>query len=86
VELTWDVADETCDGDLNVRDIPPEALHECIRNLPPGYRAVLNLYVFENHTHEEIAQMLRHQKGYISLSTTPGQETARERIKRIHDL
>jgi len=58
VKLTWDIVEEAGGSDPEMKDISPEVLHECIRNLPPGYRAVLNLYVFENHTHEEIAQML----------------------------
>lgn len=31
---------------------------ECIRILPVGYRAVLNLYAIEGYTHKEIAEML----------------------------
>lgn len=39
-------------------DIPPERLHEMIRQLPEGYRTVLNLYALEGHSHREIATML----------------------------
>lgn len=39
-------------------DIPPDRLHEMIRQLPEGYRTVLNLYVFEGMSHKEIAAML----------------------------
>lgn len=38
--------------------VPPEALHTMIRALPVGYRTVLNLYVFEQKTHREIASLL----------------------------
>jgi len=31
---------------------------ELINNLPERYRLVFNLYVFDNHTHKEIAQLL----------------------------
>ncbi len=31
---------------------------ECIRNLPMGYRTVLNLYAIEGYSHREIANML----------------------------
>jgi len=36
----------------------PEELIEWIRQLPLGYRTVLNLYVFEGYTHKEIADEL----------------------------
>jgi len=39
-------------------DIPPDRLHEMIRQLPAGYRTVLNLYVFEGLSHKEIARLL----------------------------
>ncbi len=39
-------------------DIPPDKLHEMIRQLPEGYRTVLNLYVFEELSHKEIASIL----------------------------
>ncbi len=38
--------------------VPPDALHAMIRNLPVGYRTVLNLYVFEQKSHREIARLL----------------------------
>ncbi|MCM1176461.1 MAG: RNA polymerase sigma factor [Bacteroidales bacterium] len=38
--------------------IPPEKLMEMIRSLPDGYRTVLNLYVFEDKSHKEIAEIL----------------------------
>lgn len=38
--------------------IPPEAIHAMVRRLPDGYRAVFNLYVVENKSHKEIAEIL----------------------------
>ncbi len=35
-----------------------ELLYEMIRQLPEGYRTVLNLYVIEEYSHKEIAKML----------------------------
>lgn len=48
------VADEEPDAD----GVPPGALQEMIKSLPDGYRAVLNLYVFEDKSHKEIAEIL----------------------------
>jgi len=38
--------------------ISPDELHRLIRELPDGFRTVLNLYVFEGYSHREIAQQL----------------------------
>lgn len=53
------------DGKLEFEDDPPDAslvsadvLHSLIRNLPDGYRTVLNLYALEGFSHKEIALKL----------------------------
>ena len=38
--------------------IPQRVLLKFVSELPAGYRTVFNLYVFENKSHKEIAQML----------------------------
>lgn len=54
-------------------------IHECIRKLPDGYRTVLNLYVFEDMKHEEIARVLD-----ISINTSKSQlSRARQLLKKI---
>ena len=44
--------------DTDVGGIPIEVLWQMIRELPPGYRAVFNLYVIEGKRHKEIANLL----------------------------
>ena len=39
-------------------DIPPDILTEMIGRLPDNYRLVLNLFVFQQQSHKEIAQFL----------------------------
>lgn len=52
-------AADTCPQDEpDISDITPEQLQELIRQLPDGYRTVLNLYVFERRSHKEIALLL----------------------------
>ena len=47
------------DGDsMETEDIPTDVLHKCIRELPDGYRTVFNLYVIDDKSHKEIAQLL----------------------------
>ena len=42
----------------DIGGVPPDALTAMIGRLPPNYRTVLNLYVFEQRPHREIAQLL----------------------------
>ena len=47
------------DGDsMKTEDIPTDVLHQFIRELPDGYRTVFNLYVIDEKSHKEIAQLL----------------------------
>jgi len=50
------VTDE--DDLLDIGDIPREEVMGMIRDLPPGYRTVFNLFIFEEMSHREIAAML----------------------------
>ena len=42
----------------DVEEVPPDILNEMIGRLPAGYRLVLNLFVFEQMSHKEIALRL----------------------------
>lgn len=55
--------------------VPPDVLHRLIRGLPTGYRTVLNLYVFEQMPHREIARQLG-----ISESTSASQYLRAKRL------
>lgn len=56
--LNIDMAEEPEDEDPPVSDVPPDEIHRMVSQLPTGYRTVLNLYVFENKSHQEIASLL----------------------------
>ena len=45
-------------ADPDTERITPDELHQLISELPDGYRTVLNLYVFENYSHRQIAELL----------------------------
>lgn len=50
---------ETLEDDiLDIENIPRKEVLEMIRDLPPGYRTVFNLFIFEDMSHREIAQLL----------------------------
>ena len=54
-----DFPDEEPDTD----GVDTDTLLSFIRQLPPGYRAVFNLFVVEEKSHKEIAEMLHIQPG-----------------------
>ena len=54
--------------DPPISDVPPEVIHQMVSRLPVGYRTVFNLYVFEDHSHSDIAHLLG-----ISKSTSTSQ-------------
>lgn len=58
-----DVPDEADDEPPEVDSLPPEVLTQLIGQLPTGYRLVLNLYVFEQCSHKEIARRLGIKEG-----------------------
>jgi len=53
-----DLPDDTSDEEPDIGLLPPGVLQQMVKQLPPGYRAVLNLFVFEQQSHREIARQL----------------------------
>ena len=51
-------AEPVATGPLPDGELDAEQIHERIRELPPGYRTVFNLYAIEGYTHREIADQL----------------------------
>jgi len=56
-ERLMDVEEEDT-GPPDVEEVPAEEIHKMIRELPEGYRTVLNLYALEDKSHKEIASLL----------------------------
>ena len=46
------------DDDESFANIPQDEVMKMIRALPEGYRTIFNLYVFEDRSHKEIAELL----------------------------
>ena len=69
--------------EVSLDRISDEELHQLIRELPDGYRTVLNLFVFEGLSHRQIAELLS-----IKESTSASQfYFAKQQLaKRIKDL
>ena len=69
--------------EVSLDRISDDELHQLIRELPDGYRTVLNLFVFEGLSHRQIAELLS-----IKESTSASQFYFAKRLlaKRIKDL
>ena len=57
VELNTATMD-TPDDDPDSLSVPPDVIYQMIRELPDGYRTIFNLYVIEEKSHREIAQLI----------------------------
>ena len=68
VPLDLDRVDVAEDDEPPISDVPPDIVHQLVSQLPTGYRTVLNLYVFEGRSHQEIACLLG-----ITVSTSTSQ-------------
>jgi RNA polymerase sigma factor (sigma-70 family) len=61
-----------------LEEISPDKVMKLVQELPDGYRMVMNLFVFEGYSHNEIAEMLG-----ISENTSKSQlSKARKYLKR----
>ena len=58
VDQTAGLPDEAEEDPPDVETVPPDLLNRMIGRLPAGYRLVLNLYVFDQLPHREIARRL----------------------------
>ncbi len=73
-------ADEEEENDsYPAASLPKEKLLAMIQALPDGYQMVFNMYVFENLTHQQIAEMLQ-----ISENTSKTQlMKARKKLRQM---
>ena len=58
IAFVGDIPDSADEEAPDVRDIPPDLLMEMIGRLPANYRLVLNLFVYEQCSHKDIARRL----------------------------
>ena len=65
--------------ETDIHGVPPDDIHDIIRQLPDGYRTVLNLFVFEQKSHKEIAQML----GISELTSASQYHRAKKLLKKL---
>ena len=83
--LTHDVPDEPEEEDPSVSDLPPEVFHRIVRELPTGYRTVFNLYVFEEKSHQEIADLLGIKKDTSSSQFSRAKKLIAKKIREYYN-
>ena len=63
IAFVSDIPDSVDEEAPDIRDIPPDLLTELIGRLPANYRLVLNLFVYEQCSHKDIARRLGIKEG-----------------------
>jgi RNA polymerase sigma factor (sigma-70 family) len=61
--------------------INPAQVLDLVSQLTPGYRTVLNLYVFEGYSHREIAEMLNCSESNSKSQLSRARAMFREKVK-----
>ena len=77
--------DEIEDDDLDTERISPDELHRLISELPDGYRTVLNLHVFENYSHRQIAELLSIRESTSASQLYYAKQWLARRIKKMKE-
>lgn len=83
IEENMPLIDEE-DNDLNnFQNINYQDLIQYVQNLPTQYRQVFNLYVFEEYTHNEIAENLKISPGTSKSNLSRAREILRKELMKI---
>ena len=68
-----------------IGDIPPTVFRQMLSRLPIGYRTVLNLYVFEGKSHQEIASLLGIKKDSSASQLHKAKKMLAKMIRKYND-
>jgi RNA polymerase sigma factor (sigma-70 family) len=83
IEENMPLIDEE-DNDLNdFQNVNYQDLIKYVQNLPTQYRQVFNLYVFEEYTHNEIAESLKISPGTSKSNLSRAREILRKELMKI---
>jgi RNA polymerase sigma factor (sigma-70 family) len=69
-----------------VLDLKPADVINAMQKLTPAYRTVFNLYVFEEMTHKEIAEMLGINIGTSKSNLAKAKHNLKKLLKKEHKL
>ncbi|AIL43805.1 RNA polymerase ECF-type sigma factor [Elizabethkingia anophelis NUHP1] len=83
IEENMPLIDEE-DNDLkDFQNINYQDLIQYVQNLPTQYRQVFNLYVFEEYTHNEIAENLKISPGTSKSNLSRAREILRKELLKL---
>ena len=85
LQENYDIVDESEGDDLSFSDIPPDIIHQMLSRLPIGYRTVLNLYVLEGKSHQEIACLLGIRKDTSASQLHKAKRMLAKMIRKYND-
>lgn len=81
--------EESDDSDENeeIYDITPEQIIDAMQQLTPAYRTVFNLYVYEDYTHQDIAEALGISVGTSKSNYAKAKKNMRKLLtKNLHTI
>lgn len=79
-----DEIDEIPEEEPDMDGIPLSELHAMIRELPAGYRTILNLFAFEEKSHKEIAATLGIKENTSASQYHRAKNLLAKKIKKYH--
>lgn len=79
------VLDEVEEEFPSFNEISSDAIREMLSRLPTGYRTVLNLYVFEGQSHQEIAHLLGIKKDSSASQLLRARKMLAKMIRKYND-
>ena len=74
------------DEEPETEGIPSAVIHSMIRELPDGYRTIFNLYVIEEKSHKEIAELLGIKENSSASQLHRAKAMLAEKINRYNAL
>jgi RNA polymerase sigma factor (sigma-70 family) len=82
-EYVWETPDSSADADqlLLYKD-----LIILVKELPPAYRAVFNLYVIDGYTHSEIAGLLNIAIGTSKSNLSKARQLLQQHVKKMEEV
>lgn len=85
MQIVKEVADEVENEELSLEDITfsMEVLLGFVQQLPDRYRLIFNLYVLDEHSHKEIASLLKISVGTSKSNLSRARKILKEKIE-IH--
>ena len=82
--INEDIADDV-EVDVDDSNIPLDYLLQIIQELPNRYRLVFNLYVLDDYSHKDIANMLEITQGTSKSNLARAREILKKKIENYKD-